>query len=169
MPGVGKSTLGHLLAQTLNFKFIDPDVLIQRKTHLSLQAIMDIYGEARLVALEEEVICDLDEVHIQKAIIAPGGSAVYSAKAMDMLRKNSLIVYLEDTFESISKRISNADTRGIIGLKEKGLERLYQERHELYTHYADIVIVLPEKFNTHAIQDLILKKVATYERRPESL
>jgi thymidylate kinase len=53
MPGAGKSTLGPLLARTLNRDFIDTDLLIQEKTGLPLQEIIDTQGLEAFKRIEE--------------------------------------------------------------------------------------------------------------------
>ena len=50
---------------------------------------------------------------ITNHVIATGGSAVYSEKAMTHLKRISTIIFLEAGFDVIQKRIHNFDTRGI--------------------------------------------------------
>ena len=82
MPGAGKSTLGVVLAKILGYEFIDADLLIQGKLDKTLQKIIDACGPDGFIEVENEVLCTLSTSH---AIIATGGSAVYSDEAMKHL------------------------------------------------------------------------------------
>ena len=48
--------------------------------------------------------------------------------------------YLDDSFERIERKLTNASVRGIVGLKNKPLKQVYLERSRLYPEYADITI-----------------------------
>lgn len=139
MPGAGKSTVGVLLARRLGKGFIDTDLLIQARAGQTLQDIVDREGHTALRELEAEVLTAL-RCHNQ--VIATGGSAVYSAKAMAALGSNGMIVHLHVPMAVILKRITDFDTRGIARAAHQTLEDLYEERERLYQHYADISVAV---------------------------
>ncbi|MDG6244636.1 MAG: shikimate kinase [Methanolobus sp.] len=143
MPGAGKSSVGKALAKRLGKPFIDTDDLIVDASSAPLQDIVDQHGDLALMDIEEQ--CILRIVPGQDCIISTGGSVVYSKKAMDFLREISTIVFLDVPFQLISRRLSNIDTRGVVGLKDKDLNELYQERSGIYRNYADIIIQVDEK------------------------
>ena len=80
------------------------------------------------------------ELDMQRKVIAPGGSIIYNSGLMEYLKRHSVLIYLEDTFENIQTRLKNAPTRGIVGLRNKSLRQIYDERHPLYAIYADICV-----------------------------
>ena len=86
MAGAGKSSIGTELAKQLNFQFIDSDALIEAKFNQTLQNILDDSGYLKLRDIEEETILSIELVN---SILATGGSAVYSARAMEYLQQNS--------------------------------------------------------------------------------
>ena len=137
MPGAGKSTIGHLLAGELERKFIDTDQLIEMTAGKSLQQIVDEHGAAGLRQIEEQVILNLD---CQGAIIATGGSAIYSEAGMAHLARNGLIVYLKTGLAELTRRIGNLATRGLLREPGQTLEDLFRERVPLYERYADITV-----------------------------
>ncbi len=145
MPGVGKSVLGRKLAKRLGCKFLDIDEVIKKQIGLDPQEIIDKFGEKRVLEIEEEIVLNLG--YINNYIISPGGSIVYSKKAMLFLKKISKIIFLHASFRSIKRRLLNISTRGIIGLKEKNLKELYKERNPLYKKYADIVVEVPDNLD----------------------
>ena len=57
---------------------------------------------------------------------------------------------LDASLEIIKKRLDNQQTRGIIGIKNKKIEQLYEERQKLYKKYSDI-IVNTDDFNLERI------------------
>ena len=59
MPGAGKSTLGVLLAKELSRSFLDTDILIQTREGRTLQSILEEYGVAHFLRLEESLVLSL--------------------------------------------------------------------------------------------------------------
>ena len=137
MPGVGKSTIGIILAKNLGFGFIDTDILIQINQQKPLQQILDESGHLNLRAIEEREIL---KIHIENHVIATGGSAVYSPTAMIHLLDISKVIFLKADFEVIQNRIHNFDTRGIAKGKGQTFKALFDERQILYEKYAEITI-----------------------------
>lgn len=137
MPGAGKSTTGIILAKYLSCGFIDTDVLIQINRKKSLQEIIDESGYLALRRVEEEEILG---INVADHVIATGGSAVYSSRAMSHLRDISTIVFLAVDFETILRRIHNFETRGIAKAGNQTFRDLFEERQILYEKYAEWTI-----------------------------
>lgn len=150
MPGAGKSSVGVLLAKVLGKSFVDTDLLIQEKTGLLLQEIIDQQGVGHFLEIEEAVLFQLEQ---ENCVIATGGSAVYSEAAMNHLKKNGRLIYLKLRYEEIAQRIKNMSSRGIAMGKGQTLFDLYQERVVLYEKYADIII----DCSSMPIEDLVRK------------
>ena len=85
-------------------------LLIQINQQRSLQQILDESDHLHLRAIEEAEILKLN---ISRHVIATGGSAAYSDKAMRHLQQISTIIFLEVSFAEIKRRIRNFATRGI--------------------------------------------------------
>ena len=137
MPGAGKSTIGILLAKQLGMDFVDTDIMIQVAHGKTLQQIINESDYLRLRQYEEQILVDLD---VTGKVIATGGSAVYSQLGMQHLQTNSVIVFLDVTFERTMLRITNVDERGIARRSDQSLKDLYAERRPLYQQYADITL-----------------------------
>lgn len=137
MPGAGKSTIGIILAKNLSLGFIDTDILIQINQQKSLQQIIDESSHISLREIEEKEIL---KINVEGHVIATGGSAVYSSKAMHHLADISTIIFLETGFEEIERRIQNFDTRGIAKGKNQTFRQLFEERQVLYKKYAQVTI-----------------------------
>lgn len=134
MPGSGKSTVGKLLAKEISYNFIDLDEFIKEKSGKSHQEIIRIEGEKELLWLEELYTLGLD---FTKTVFSPGGSIVYSSPAMEKLKKETTVFYLDLPLKVIKDRLGDAiESRGIVGLKEKGLKELFEERNRIYKLFA---------------------------------
>ena len=138
MPGAGKSTLGVVLAKILGYEFIDADLLIQSKLDKTLQKIIDACGPDGFIEVENEVLCTLSASH---AIIATGGSAVYSEEAMNHLSSIGTVVYLQVSYEELESRLGGLHERGVVMKNGMGMSLdLYEERLPLYEKYPDLTI-----------------------------
>jgi shikimate kinase len=137
MPGAGKSTVGIILAKMTARDLLDTDVLIQLSAGRPLQQIVDSDGHMALRAIEERVIVSL---HCDSHIIATGGSAVYSAAAMEHLASIGTIVFLDANLFSLRSRVRNFDSRGLAKRADQTFEDLFNERVPLYREYADLTI-----------------------------
>lgn len=155
MPGAGKSTVGVVLAKKLSLAFVDTDILIQARQGRSLQQIVDADGYKVLRHLEEQEILHLQA---ENSVIATGGSAVYSARAMEYLRRISTIVFLDLPYEDICRRIHDFETRGIACAPEQSFAELYAERVRLYRIYADVTVCAPEATQDE-VADLIITRL----------
>lgn len=137
MPGAGKSTLGVLLAKSVNYSFLDTDLVIQQRQKRKLYEIIEEQGIDAFLDIENSTLQDIE---VKNTVIATGGSAVYGMKAMEHLRENGIIVYIRLSLEEIERRVNNIKTRGIAMKKGKTLADVYGERIPLYEKYADIVV-----------------------------
>jgi shikimate kinase len=137
MSGAGKSTLGVLLAKTLGMDFIDTDILIQQRENRLLQEIIDESGIDEFLRIEETVVSGIT---VRNAVIATGGSVVYSETAMNALKRNGKVVYLYVPYEELTHRLTNITTRGIVMKNGNTLKDVYEERQPLYRAYSDTVV-----------------------------
>ena len=137
MPSCGKSTVGVVLAKTMNKGFVDTDILIQQREGRTLQEIINTCGNDYFHQVEEAVLLDFDG---QNYVVATGGSAIYFDRAMDKFKENGKIVYLKVSLDTVLKRLNNIKTRGVTLAKGQTLGDLYHQRVPLYEKHADVII-----------------------------
>lgn len=137
MPGVGKSTVGVILAKILGYRFVDTDLLIQQSRGQLLKDIIAEEGVDGFISIENEVIRSMEA---QRSVIATGGSAVYGTEAMAHLSEIGVIVYMKLDYRKLKYRLGNIRNRGVVIREGQQLSELYNERTALYERYADIVI-----------------------------
>ena len=138
MAGAGKSTIGRKLAKSLEFNFLDGDTMIEEKINQSIQSFLDQHGGKEFTKIEEEVLLS---INLNKTVLATGGSAILSDTAMNFLKKESEVIFLDVSYEKISERILNLSERGLVRDPNQSLQDTYNERQSLYQKYADHVVI----------------------------
>jgi shikimate kinase len=152
MPASGKSTIGKILADKLGWDFVDLDNLIKEKTGRNYDEILEQDGEQKLLDLENKYTLALD--FKKNTIFSPGGSIMYSPEAMEKIKKETKVIYIETSLREIQKRLNKRVIKGgIIGLKEKGIKKLFKERELVYRKIADHTI------NIKDLSDIDFKKL----------
>jgi shikimate kinase len=152
MPGVGKSTVGVLLAKALGRYFLDTDIFIQALQDRSLQDIINEEGLAAFCRIEEDYVLCID---LTGAVIATGGSVVYSEEAMRHLTAHGIVIHLDLPVEQIERRIRNLQTRGVVMEPGQTIRGLYDQRQHLYRRYAQIAIDCTDKNHDQVVTEII--------------
>lgn len=155
MPGVGKSTIGVVLAKNLGIAFQDSDIVIQQVEGKKLQQLIEERGQEGFLEIEDRVNASINP---KAAVIATGGSVVYCDNAMNHLNEIATICYLKLSYESIEERLGDLKERGVVLKEGQTLRNLYDERIPLYEKYANMTIECENK-NIREIVMEIAKRV----------
>lgn len=139
MPGVGKSTIGVILAKIIGYSFCDTDLIIQRASGKLLSEMIAENGIDGFIKIENSVNASLST---RRTVIATGGSVVYGEEAMENLRSLGTVVYLKQRFEILDARLSDIKGRGVVLREGQDLRALFDERAPLYEKYAHISVDL---------------------------
>ena len=138
MPGTGKSVVGRALAESLGYTFIDADDVIVKTTGKTLPEILRTDGLDAFLEIEAGVGETMD---YEDTVIATGGSMVLSEKAMEHLKENGVVVWLETPLSQISDRMPDDLTdRGIAAPQNMTIRQIYEQREPLYARYADLIV-----------------------------
>lgn len=154
MPGAGKSTLGVLLARAMNYRFMDTDLLIQEREGRLLCEIIAQEGMERFLEIEGEVNAGIET---ERTVIAPGGSAIYSEKAMKHFSKIGTVVYLHVPLKELSKRLGDLKRRGVVLKEGQDLKDLYEERRVYYERYAQVTVDVTKNEIGEVLAELVQK------------
>ena len=152
MCGVGKSTVGVLLAKALGRYFLDTDVYIQVLEDKGLQEIIDEQGIEAFCKIERDHLICID---VKNAVVATGGSVVYSPGAMENLTQRGLVVHLDLDYETIEHRVTNLYNRGVVMEAGETLASLYEKRQPLYQKYAQVTIDCSGKSHEQIVEEII--------------
>ena len=158
MPACGKSTLGVLLAKVLMMDFVDTDLMLQKSSGKPLQQMVDELGSDGFSKVEEDFVAGLS---LENTVIATGGSVALEEHAMAHLKKNSVIVFVKLSYESIEQRLKNISTRGIAMKKGQTLKDLYDLRQPFYHKWADLIV----EADGQEIEQTVASLVATLKKR----
>ena len=136
LSGVGKSTVGGVLAERLGWPLIDTDdVITEREGATPAQLISD-RGESAFRQIEEAIVSEIAKR--EPAVISTGGGAFLSARSRRALGERGYICYLDATPGEIARRIRESPdeaTRPLLGDDlETRLQELDQERRPYYNH-----------------------------------
>ena len=132
MMGVGKSTIGRLLAKKLRFKFIDVDRLIERQEKRSIKKIFDVDGEEYFRKIEEKVTLKI--LKNKSSIIALGGGAFINNEIRKEIIKNCCSIWLNLSLELLIKRYKRNNKRPLLegNNLESEVKKILQSRKKIY-------------------------------------
>ena len=157
MPSSGKSTIGKIVAERTGLFFIDLDAEIERQEGKGLIEVLAEKGGIFLLDAEYEILKTLDPAI--STIISPAGSIIYHPGAMKWLKGNSYIIFIDAPLHKIKERLE-ITPKAILGLKEKGLEKLFEERYPEYVKFADVTI----EANGKELEDIITEAITIIKK-----
>ena len=139
MMGSGKSTIGKILANKLDYNFIDADKMIEIDAGKTIKKIFEEDGEEYFRVLEEKITIDILE-H-KETVVSLGGGAIVNKKIRSSIKNNSYNIYLNVDIDILMKRLQNSKTRPLIYKKnlKKKLINLISIREKFYQK-ADLII-----------------------------
>jgi len=132
MMGVGKTTLGKIVAKKTGLKFIDTDTNIEENCLMKISEIFKKKGE-KFFRLEEnkEVLKSLKK---SNSVIALGGGAFMDKTIRDSILKNAVSIWLDADLKDLTKRIKWGNKRPLLNEEnnQKKINKLYDERKNIY-------------------------------------
>jgi shikimate kinase len=139
MMGSGKSAIGKILANKLNYNFIDVDKIIENEAKKTIKKIFEEDGEVYFRDLEERIT--IKTLENKEAIVSLGGGAIINKNIRSFVEKNSYNIYLKVDVDTLTKRLENSRNRPLIYKKDLKTEliNLINKRKKFYQK-ADLII-----------------------------
>lgn len=131
MPGSGKSTVGNELARLTGREFVDTDELFKEKFGVSAEEMIKEKGVSDFRSAETEVLSEVSKK--SGLVIATGGGIVTVDGNLDLLRQNSMIVFVDRDIRELA-----VDGRPLS--QSLGVEKIYNERIDRYNSWSDIKV-----------------------------
>ena len=122
--GSGKTKLGKILAQKINFKFVDLDEEIEKTANKKIPQIVEENNWEHFRNLETEEIKKL--LNTEQTVIATGGGAALKKENQELLKNLGTIIYLNQSPVICAARIEGDKNRPSL-TEEKTLEKELQK------------------------------------------
>ena len=156
MMGSGKSSVGKLLANKLQYSKIDIDKEIEKNEKLSVKEIFEKKGENYFRQIESKYLLRKRKL----AVVSCGGGIILNKKNREFLKTSGYTIYLKSSISTLEKRLLNENGRPLLSndnLKET-LINIYSERKTLYTSAANTTIITDRR-SVKEVCELIIKKL----------
>lgn len=154
--GSGKTVVARKLSKILKRKIIDTDKIIENRENIKIKKIFRLYGEKYFRKVESDAV---EFAGKQKnKIISTGGGVVIKPQNIKALKKNGIIVYLKNSFNTSLKRLKNKKDRPLFKMDDlKKTRKLFNRRLSLYKKNADIIITTDKKTIKEVVDEIIFK------------
>lgn len=138
--GVGKSTIGRLLASALNMPFHDSDREIEFVTGADIPWIFDVEGEQGFRIREARMIDTLTQR--EGIILATGGGAILAPESRQNLHSRGTVVYLRASVAQQLERTGKDKNRPLLQTENPlaKIKELIKIREPLYRETAHVTI-----------------------------
>jgi len=103
--GVGKSTVGPVLAELWGYSFLDTDSVIEEKTGMKISSLFREKGEQHFRDIESEVIRPVSK--FSNHVVALGGGAVLRKENWDAIQASGRVIYLRASVQTLYARLVN--------------------------------------------------------------
>ena len=143
--GSGKTSVGKLLANDLEKRFLDTDEQVMKKTGVDISYIFDMEGEEGF--RKRECLALKECLNDNNLVVSTGGGIVLSKENRDLIKARGTVVYLQTSVSFQVERIASTNNRPLLQNKdpEETLEELMLTRAPLYEEIADITIMTDNK------------------------
>jgi shikimate kinase len=141
MMGVGKSTVGQMLATRLGRDYVDSDQRVEERTGSTVGRLFSERSEDEFRRIEQQVLADALRDPVP-SVIGPGGGVVTRTEGRDALRSGPFVVWLRAQPETLARRVGDGAGRPLLEGTDvvATLTRLARERAPLYEEVADAII-----------------------------
>ncbi|MBU9712613.1 shikimate kinase [Bacillus tamaricis] len=155
--GVGKTTIGNLVAKKLYRDFIDIDAVIAAEYEKPITEIFQEIGEKAFRQREKEIITEL--CHKKLKVISVGGGAFLQQEVRDIAMSSCMVFYLDLSWGSWKDRINLIiDSRPVLqGKSMEDIEKLFYERQKIYSQHHSKVTM--DKQEVEEIADHIVDSI----------
>ena len=133
MMGVGKSTIGRIIAKRLKVKFIDVDKIIERNEKKSIKRIFEDNGEEYFRKLEKKITFKI--LKKKKIVIALGGGAFMDNEIREKILNSCKSVWLKVDLDRLIKRYKKNNRRPLLNKKklDTSVKKIYRSRKKIYS------------------------------------
>ena len=138
--GSGKSTIGKVLSERLEYDFYDTDKLVEKVVGKKIKEIFEQNGEQYFRLKESEELVKTRK--LKNAVIATGGGIIENKKNRLFLKEEKKVIFLDSSIERQYDRTKESQKRPLLnnGDSMKILKNLYQKRLSFYQEVSKLKI-----------------------------
>lgn len=155
MMGSGKTTVGKLLSERLNLRFVDTDELIVQSEGCSINEIFASKGEGYFRKLETEILKSV--LNSDNQIISTGGGIIKSELNIQLIKSKSKSFYLKADAQSLFERVKNDSSRPLLKDCTKDKINMILSQRVLQYEKADYIINTVNKVPENIVEEVIEK------------
>ena len=152
--GVGKTTIGKLIAKKLKREFIDLDEEIEHRAGAAISWIFDVEGEQGFRRRESELLAEC--VQRSNLVVSTGGGIVLGEKNRNLLKGSGIVVFLDASVDQLYERTIKDKKRPLLQVPDRkaAIRELKNTRDPLYREVADLVVEVGQKNSRHVTERL---------------
>lgn len=156
--GVGKTSIGKLLAKKLKIKFIDSDTEIEQSSLCSIVELFSIYGESEFRNMEEKVIKRIISSSDDTFVLSTGEGGFLSKGVRQYVKDKAITVWINTPFELLIQRAKFKSTRPLLLDKDPKeiISKLMKERKKIYEE-SDINLITKNESIYKTVDKLIIQ------------
>jgi len=157
MPGVGKTRVGSALAQRLGWRFVDTDDVVAAATGRAVAEIIASDGIDSFRSAERTAVAALRSLD-GDAVVAVGGGAVLDFDNRAAIAGLGRVVWLRARRATLLTHIAGDDVERplLSGDADAAIDRLLDERSELYAALATTVVDVDDRLPDDAANEVAL-------------
>lgn len=155
MMGAGKSLIAERLGRRLDdYVAVDTDVLIEYHHNQFIPDMFKEKGEEYFRDAESKI---LEMVYTKdKMVVALGGGAFERPENRELVKKNSFVIYLKASPETLYERVKNSNNRPLLkkGFSKEDVAKLLTKREVNYMQ-ADCVVETDGKTADEVVKEIL--------------
>ena len=158
MMGVGKSTIGKMLAKKLKLNFADIDKIIELREKNTISEIFKKRGEDYFRKIEKKIT--INELKKKNLVVALGGGAFMSNTIRNEVKNSSVSFWLDVNLTILLNRLKNVSKRPLLNQTnlEETVKKIYSKRKRNYNE-ANFRV----KCNSMSVEQIVNKIILLYE------
>lgn len=150
--GTGKSSVGPILARMMRKDFVELDMEIEKAAGSTISDIFTLHGEDHFRKIEKEIL--RRALERENIVLSCGGGAIIDIQNRRLLKKKSIVVWLDASAGVIAERLKDDGSRPLLADNSKeSIVNLLEKRLELYREVSEIRV---------QTDDLDINQVALY-------
>lgn len=150
--GTGKSSVGPILARMMRKDFVELDMEIEKAAGSTISDIFTLHGEDHFRKIEKEIL--RRALERENIVLSCGGGAIIDIQNRRLLKKKSIVVWLDASAGVIAERLKDDGSRPLLADNSKeSIVNLLEKRLELYREASEIRV---------QTDDLDINQVALY-------